>query len=141
LVARLREAPLADRSNLIVEYVRGHVMDVLHLDSSDPPDRKDRLMDLGFDSLMAVELKGRLSQALEGTVSIPSTLIFDYPTIDAIATFMAVQLEDEFGAPDRDRTSEHRSSPDEKGVPAIASLSEDQVEELLIKKLEELQSP
>jgi acyl carrier protein len=41
------------------------------------------LMDAGVDSLMAVEVRNRLTSQL--AVRIPTTVVFDYPTIGAIA--------------------------------------------------------
>ena len=39
--------------------------------------------ELGMDSIMAVELKNKLSAEL--SLSLPSTLAFDYPNVEALA--------------------------------------------------------
>ena len=51
-----------------------------------PDDPEMGFVDLGLDSLMAVELRQRL-EARTG-VSIPSTLAFDYPSIDEAADWL-----------------------------------------------------
>ena len=65
---------------------------VLRLDPTALPERRQRLMDLGLDSLMAVELRNRLASGAGAAVTLPATLMFDYPTIDAIAQFLGQQL-------------------------------------------------
>ena len=46
------------------------------------------LMDAGLDSLGAVELRNQVQQAVGSQVTLPSTLIFDYPTASSLASFL-----------------------------------------------------
>jgi acyl carrier protein len=120
-------------------------MDVLRLEENETPGRKDRLMELGFDSLMAVELKARLVQSLDGAVDLPSTLIFDYPTIEAISELIRSQLA---GRAKNDGSDETAQTPEQRTDDAalhaeaqdreIESLSEDEVETLLLERLKGL---
>ena len=47
----------------------------------------DALMDAGLDSLSAVEFRNELSERLEG-VALPSTLVFDYPSVASISKYL-----------------------------------------------------
>ena len=49
------------------------------------------LMTAGLDSLSSVELTNALQRKLG--VQLPSTLVFDYPTVDAIVEFVSTQLQ------------------------------------------------
>ena len=52
-------------------------------------DRDAPLMDEGLDSLGAVELRNQIQHAVGSCIALPSTLIFDYPTVSALTSFLA----------------------------------------------------
>ena len=53
----------------------------------------DPLMDAGVDSLAAMELRYGLQREVGDRMKLPSTLIFDYPSISAIVQFILPQQE------------------------------------------------
>ena len=132
LAREVMDAPAGERLELLVEYVRRCVMAVLRRDASSQVSRHDRLMDLGIDSLMAVELRNVLHTGLKLPRSLPATLIFDYPTIAAIAGHLDAQLAAPVAPPAK------AAAP--AGVAArIDELSDAEVEQLLIEKLDRMQ--
>jgi acyl transferase domain-containing protein/SAM-dependent methyltransferase len=137
---RLREALPDDRSRLAVEYVVGQVAAVLRVARPETLDPRQPLMDLGLDSLMAVELRSRLALGLGLVRGLPATLIFEHPSIEAIAALL-VRLVTEGDATPVERRPEVVPAPSADSSDAaarIAELSEDEVEALLLKKLETL---
>ncbi len=119
-----------ERLDILRDVVRRNVVTVLRHDGPELPGRGERLMDLGFDSLMAVQLRNRLGKALELEAPLPATLMFDYPTIDAIAAFLLARLG---GAVDVPRMGPDRRAP--LAAEAVAAMSEAEIEALLLDRL------
>ncbi|MEV5646580.1 beta-ketoacyl reductase, partial [Streptomyces flaveolus] len=87
---RLLALPEEERHASVLEVVRREVAVVLGIADAASVGAKQVLKDLGIDSVMAVELRRRLSA--ETGVSLPATLAFDYPTPTAIAGLLLDKL-------------------------------------------------
>ncbi len=79
-----------ERFEVLVTAVQGAAATVLGYADPEALDPERGLLELGFDSLTAVELRNRLSAVSE--LSLPVTLLFDYPTASAIATYLDSRL-------------------------------------------------
>ena len=70
------------------------VLDMVHQVSGSRVDEDAPLMDAGVDSLGAVELRNRVQKAVGDAVSLPSTLIFDHPTVRQIMALVQPEAAD-----------------------------------------------
>ncbi|WUL55949.1 type I polyketide synthase [Amycolatopsis sp. NBC_00348] len=88
LAARLATAE--DRDALVLDVVRAEVAGVLGHATPDAIGARTAFTELGFDSLTAIELRNRLNAATG--LRLPATLVFDYPTPEVLAGFLAAEL-------------------------------------------------
>ncbi|MGW5354304.1 SDR family NAD(P)-dependent oxidoreductase [Streptomyces sp. NPDC004031] len=71
----------------VLRRVEEHVATVLGFADGQRPARRRGLFDQGLDSLTAVELRDRL--AADFGVELPTTIVFEQPTVDALAAYLA----------------------------------------------------
>ncbi len=84
LLLILGKASSEKRAKILSDFVRETAAKVTGSDKK--PDMNLPLMEQGFDSLMAVELRNRLKDSLER--SLPVSLLFNYPTIRDIVNYL-----------------------------------------------------
>nr|WP_051407204.1 type I polyketide synthase [Nocardia sp. CNY236] len=80
----------SEQHEVLLEMVRAEVALVLGHDGADAIDAHRTFKDMGFDSLTAVEVRNRLN-ATTG-LTLPATLVFEYPTPDVVTTHLLQQL-------------------------------------------------
>lgn len=127
LVDELRQASPARRAELLLAFVGEHVARVVDAPSAKTIDPRQPLNELGLDSLMAVDLRNRLSKDLGLARSLPATLVFDYPTLEALAGYI-----EQLVLPAQEAAPVAAEPAD--AVEAIDDLSDEEIEALFAKK-------
>src|SRR5262249_19029359 len=79
LARRLRDMPARERHALLTITLRTFILQVLGAPADTTLDPQRPLRELGFDSLMSVELRNLLRTATG--YPLPATLVYDYPTM------------------------------------------------------------
>ncbi|KJK44917.1 hypothetical protein UK23_27885, partial [Lentzea aerocolonigenes] len=93
LLAKLGGLPNAERVRIIVDVVRGEAAKVIGYGNTDAVGAEKEFRALGFDSLTAIELRNALATATG--LTLPATLIFDYPTPLVLAEHLLAELTGE----------------------------------------------
>ncbi|MGW4057242.1 type I polyketide synthase [Amycolatopsis sp. NPDC004747] len=90
LADSLRAVPDAEQNRILLKLVRGHASTVLGHSGAEGIGPRQAFQEVGFDSLAAVNLRNSLHAATG--LKLPATLIFDYPTPEALVGYLRVEL-------------------------------------------------
>jgi NADPH:quinone reductase-like Zn-dependent oxidoreductase/acyl carrier protein len=115
VLKQLLEIPVPQRAGFVTEFLQKEVQNFLRLAS--PPAATSRFLDLGTDSLMAIELRNRLHTQFGGKFTLNATAVFDYPTIGGLAEYLVGQLPDAESPEAPEKTEDAPEDPE----PAIAT--------------------
>ncbi|MCX4723192.1 type I polyketide synthase [Streptomyces sp. NBC_01306] len=100
LKQRLTSCGGAERERILLDVVRTHAAFVLGHDRPAAIDPERGFLDIGFDSLSALDLRNRLITAIGHPL--PPSLLFDHPSAAALATHLN---EEFFGGTEQDAGS------------------------------------
>lgn len=148
LFESLRSTYATERKHVASNFLQNVVMEITGDDSKLSVD--DRLLESGLDSLMLVELSHRLQNEIGDAADISSTVIFDYPTIGQLSSFLIECLFS--GSTKQPMSPPESSDPDDRSseplkalkslkpveeTNEIANMTEEQVLRELMKELDD----
>ncbi len=117
-----------ERRALMLQHVRELVGRILRLEASRVGSRTP-LKELGFDSLMALELRNRLEVSLG--LSLPGTLAYNYPTPVELSRHLVERMADVIGAEAERQAAAAGNEEVEQILEELERLSPDATRELL----------
>ena len=126
LLEQLKAAPEGQRRSLLDDYLRDQLAGVLGIASGKKIRSRQRLLDLGLDSLMAVQLQQRLESDL--STRFPTTLIFEHPTVGALGDHLAREVLE---SPESVDAEKSQTDPER----SLDDLDRDEIAGLLAKEL------
>jgi acyl carrier protein len=136
---KLAAAPLHRRAALLTTQVQQEVALVLGHSGSYVPEIEQGFFDMGMDSLMSVQLRHSLEALL--AVSLPSTLVFECPTIgDVVSYLMREVFAWQLDASDESAMESPASVVIENTIAQLEGLSTAETEALMEQELAELQA-
>ena len=131
-IAQWRAAPAAQRRSLVLAHIAEQALSVLGLSPATELDPRAPLKDAGLDSLMAVELRNALTRSVGQ--SLPATLLFDYPSLEALTTHLMSVLQ--LNAPAAaEKVASRSAAASNAAAVAVASLSDAEAEAELLAEL------
>jgi NAD(P)-dependent dehydrogenase (short-subunit alcohol dehydrogenase family) len=133
---RLIEAPETRRAPLLAAHVAARVARVLGVEGNGSLDPRRPLNEMGLDSLMAVELRNLLRADLDLEAPLTATLVFDHPTVEAIAQHLIADVLALVPADAPSREVPEVAAPFD-AIDRIEQLSDEEVDRLFAARLKE----
>ncbi|MFD8687715.1 SDR family NAD(P)-dependent oxidoreductase [Streptomyces sp. NPDC059651] len=118
----LRALPKSERLSFVNELVRSRIAGLLHFEGPDDVGVNAKFLELGLDSLSAVELKN----SLEGAFRVPlsSAIVFDYPSIGLLTEYLEQQLVPQTETGDEQPTDDVEALTDAEADAELAAMME-----------------
>jgi myxalamid-type polyketide synthase MxaB len=129
---QLEAKAASQRQQLLMDLLASRVKATLGIHGAQQIDPSQPLQELGLDSLLSIELRNSLGASLERTL--PATLLFNYPTLKALAGFILREVLTE--TPEVTTEAKIDFSPASL-VEEIEALSDEEVDRLLTARAAE----
>jgi len=123
------------RLEMIVEFLKEQIIRVLAMDANSAIDETQPLQSMGLDSLMAIELKNSIDSGIGK--NLPATMVFNYPTIEALAEHLFKDVLKLNGVEENQETIDKEAVQKEESLSEIEEMSDEEAEAMLLKSLED----
>jgi phthiocerol/phenolphthiocerol synthesis type-I polyketide synthase B len=110
--AALRESEPTRRRDLLVDHVSAQVAAAMGLAARQLLDPSAGFFQSGMDSLMSVTLQRALSESLGE--ALPASVVFDYPTVDTLAGYLATILPELVEVADQESSDAYEDLTDDE---------------------------
>jgi acyl transferase domain-containing protein/acyl-CoA synthetase (AMP-forming)/AMP-acid ligase II/surfactin synthase thioesterase subunit len=111
---RIRSLPPGEAREALLALARQQLSSVMLLQNPGAVDVNQRFNFLGMDSLMAIAFAARLENLLE--LKLPTTLAYNYPTLQAVADHLYEQIRGEAPPPEGSGSPPAAGAPAEEGA-------------------------
>ncbi|MGN7610528.1 type I polyketide synthase [Magnetococcales bacterium HHB-1] len=133
-ITQLQEAPSDQQRTLLQKHLTQKLIQTLQIDNKTIINPRQRLFDLGVDSLISLELKNSLQKDLDMRLS--STLLFDYPTLEDLLNHLLDDLLPEKLKIVKDLSEDEQAL---QNSDEVNNLSDQAAEEALLAELAKLE--
>jgi natural product biosynthesis luciferase-like monooxygenase protein len=129
---RLAALPRGEHRIYLMNYLSQEIIRILKLDHAFVIEPRQKLFDLGLDSIMALALKNRLEKSFDRPFN--ATLLFLYPTLESLTEHL---LAEAVGSNEiKDETIKDQAPEVNHEQPNVDALSETEMVDLLLKEIE-----
>jgi len=122
--------------NTLTEHIRNLAAAVMGFDSPDALEVNRGFFQMGMDSLTSVELRRRIQKSLG--CSLPSTVIFKYPTLESLTEYLATEVLKL--NPSVKNISESEDNQADKLSEEVSRISEEDIDSVVAEELAELEA-
>jgi myxalamid-type polyketide synthase MxaB len=125
----LRALPEGEHHAFLMDFLSQAIAQTLKLGPDFIIEPRQKLFELGLDSIMAIEMKNRLERSLGRSFS--ATLLFMHPTVESLAHHLLKEVI----CASRDGELLPAAKPDNEPL-SVEALSEEQMVELLLREID-----
>jgi long-chain acyl-CoA synthetase len=131
LLQALKAAHRSARERMLTEFLQEEIRGLTGAD--EVPAVDTALLETGMDSVMMITLSTRLQDQLGPNLDLPATLVFDYPRIGDLVSYLIGVLGLGAEKPEPAAPSETKAAPSK----SIDEMSEEEAMQALLKELNE----